>query len=258
MPLPGRGRLKSTNMDDVDANAVQALERLRTVAAEQGFDVTGIANIDQLGSIPGQRLDAFLAAQKPDTPIILAGHSQGSMHLLHLLQDRVAGKPVARRIIAVYAIGWPISVKADLPALGLPACATPDQTGCVMSWQSYAEPAEYKDVAAATDAQPGLTGTPRGDAYLCTNPLAGGATAAAAIKTNLGTLKSSADLASGEIIPGAAPARCDAKGYLLIGAGPDLGSYVLPGNNYHVYDYNLFWVNIRADVARRTKVFAAK
>ena len=105
---------------------------------------------------------------------------------------------------------------------------------------------------------PTLTGTPRGDAYLCTNPLAGGATAAAAIKTNLGTLKSSADLASGEIIPGAAPARCDAKGYLLIGAGPDLGSYVLPGNNYHVYDYNLFWVNIRADVARRTKVFAAK
>ncbi len=202
--------------------------------------------------------DAFVAAQKPEAPIILAGHSQGSMHLLHLLKDRVAGQPLAKRIVAVYAVGWPISVRADLPALGLPACTTPDQTGCVMSWQSYAEPAEYKDVAATTDAAPGLTGKPRGDAYLCTNPLSGGAAAKADIKANLGTLKSSADLTSGDIIPGAAPARCDAKGYLLIGAGPDLGSYVLPGNNYHVYDYNLFWVNIRADVARRTKAFAAK
>ena len=28
-----------------------------------------------------------------------------------------------------------------------------------------------------------------------------------------------------------------------------LGRYVLPGNNYHVYDYALFWANIRADAA---------
>jgi hypothetical protein len=51
------------------------------------------------------------------------------------------------------------------------------------------------------------------------------------------------------------PARCDAKdggrGFLLIGDPPELGNYVLPGNNYHVYDYSLFWANIRADAVRR-------
>jgi hypothetical protein len=100
--------------------------------------------------------DAFVAAQKPNTPILLAGHSQGALHLLHLLQDRITGKPLSKRVVAVYAVGWPISIKADLPAIGLPACTKPDQTGCVMSWQSYGEPADYKDVAAQQDSQPGL------------------------------------------------------------------------------------------------------
>lgn len=202
--------------------------------------------------------DAFLAAQKPNTPIILAGHSQGALHLLHLLKDRVAGTPLARRIVAAYAIGWPISIKADLPALGLPACTKADQTGCVISYQSYGEPAEYKDYAAAFDAQPSLTGQKRGDAYLCTNPLTGGAAPQAEVTANLGSVTSSADLTTGTLGPGLVGARCDAKGYLLIGNGPDMGPYVLPGKNYHVYDYGLFWANLRADAARRTKAFAAR
>lgn len=202
--------------------------------------------------------DAFLAAQKPGTPIILAGHSQGALHVLHLLKDKVAGTPLARRIVAAYAIGWPISIKADLPALGLPACTKADQTGCVISYQSYGAPAEYQDYAAAFDAQPSLTGQPRGDAYLCTNPLTGGEKPVADVKANLGTVTSSADLKTGTLGAGLVGAQCDAKGYLLIGEGPDLGPYVLPGNNYHVYDYALFWANLRADAARRTKAFAAQ
>ena len=43
----------------------------------------------------------------------------------------------------------------------------------------------------------------------------------------------------------------------MIGKGPDLGPYVLPGNNYHVFDYSLFWANVRADAARRLTAFAA-
>jgi hypothetical protein len=71
-------------------------------------------------------------------------------------------------------------------------------------------------------------------------------------------LKNSADLKTGELVSGGSPARCDDKGYLLIGEGPDLGPYVLPGNNYHVYDYSLFWANVRADAARRMAAFSAK
>ena len=62
--------------------------------------------------------DAFLAAQPKDRPIILAGHSQGALHLLRLLQDR--HEELKGRLVAAYVIGWPISTTADLPALGLP------------------------------------------------------------------------------------------------------------------------------------------
>ncbi len=66
--------------------------------------------------------DAFLAAQPKNKPIILAGHSQGALHLTTLLKNRIAGTPLARRIVAAYVIGWPISVETDLAGLGLPAC----------------------------------------------------------------------------------------------------------------------------------------
>jgi hypothetical protein len=32
---------------------------------------------------------------------------------------------------------------------------------------------------------------------------------------------------------------------------------VLPGNNYHVYDYALFWDAIRADAVRREQAWQA-
>jgi len=38
---------------------------------------------------------------------------------------------------------------------------------------------------------------------------------------------------------------------ILDGLPPQLGSFVLPGNNYHVYDYALFWGAVRADAERR-------
>ncbi len=52
-------------------------------------------------------------------------------------------------------------------------------------------------------------------------------------------------------------ARCDGRGVLLIGEPVAMGGYALPGNNYHVYDYSLFWANVRADAARRLAAFKA-
>lgn len=203
--------------------------------------------------------DHFIAQQKPETPIILAGHSQGGMHLSRLLKERVAGTPLSKRIVAAYVIGWPVPLSADLPAMGLPACAAPDQTGCILSWQSFAEPAGYGDTMALFEAAPSLTGKPRkGDAYLCSNPLTGSTGGSAPGSANLGMLKNNADFSGGTIVKPGVPARCDAKGFLLIGPGPDLGPYVMPNNNYHVYDYSLFWMNIRADVERRARAFAHK
>ena len=196
--------------------------------------------------------DAFLAQVGPDRPLILAGHSQGALHLERLLRERVAGTPLAARVVAAYVVGWPISTVTDLPRLGLPACSRVDQAGCVLSWASFAEPADPSLITDTYDATTGFTGRPRkGTPILCTNPLTGGAAPAAPASANLGTLIPSADLSTATIERGRVPARCAGRGFLLIGAPPNLGNYVLPGNNYHVYDYSLFWANVRADAGRR-------
>jgi len=197
---------------------------------------------------------AFLHAN-PQGPLILAGHSQGTQHLMRLLRDHVAGSPAAQRIAAVYAIGMPISVAADLPALGLPACARPDQSGCILSWQSYAEPADPSPVIDRYNGSKGLTGKPRRDtSMLCTNPLTGTIDGTAPAKANLGTVSNREDGKPANLVLGAVPARC-ADGLLMIGDPPDLGPYTLPGNNYHVYDYSLFWADVRADARTRLAAF---
>ena len=201
----------------------------------------------------------FLREAPAGRPIVLAAHSQGSLHLRRLLHERIKGSPEAERIVAAYVIGWPVSMTADLPALPLPACETADQAGCVLSWQSFAEPADPKQVTEVYDQSTGPGGVSRaGTAMLCTNPLTGAIGGEAPAAANRGTLIPSADFRSAEFRRAAVSARCDLRGFLLIGDNdrvPEMGPYVLPGNNYHVYDYALFWANIRADAERRVDAF---
>jgi hypothetical protein len=202
--------------------------------------------------------DQFLAEVKPNQPIILAGHSQGSLHLARLLRERVAGRPLAQRIVAAYVVGWPISVAHDLPAMGLPACADADSSNCILGWQSFAEPADPAMILTVYDATIGFDGqSRRGSRALCVNPISGVLDGEAPASANLGTVRADADFADGTIIqPGLVGAACDKdRGFLLIGTGPDLGGYLLPGNNYHVFDYPLFWSNVRADAIRRLDRF---
>ena len=203
--------------------------------------------------------DHFLAETEqnaPGRPIVLAGHSQGALHVMRLVQERIAGTPLARRVATVYLIGWPVSRDHDLPRLGLPACTAATQAGCIMSWMSFAEPADPEMMLEAWRKQPGLDGKPRGSgAILCTNPLTGTAGGSAPAAANPGTVVPNDDLSGGRLVARTVPARCDEQGLLLIGVPPEMGRYVLPGNNYHVYDVPLFWAAVRADFERRMRAW---
>jgi hypothetical protein len=198
----------------------------------------------------------FLSSIAPDTPIVLAGHSQGALHLKRLIAEEVQATPNAGRLVAAYLIGWPVSTLHDLPVMGIPACAATDQTGCVISWSSFAEPADPAVVLRAYAETPALDGDAPGNSpMLCSNPLTGLIGGSAPASANLGTLVPEDSMEKGALVPGLVPARCDKTGILLIGPPPEMGSYVLPGNNYHVYDLPLFWANTKADVIRRTSAW---
>ncbi len=196
--------------------------------------------------------EAFLAAQPAGRPLILAGHSQGSLHLLRLVAERVAGTPVAERVVAVYAVGWPVT-EADLAGLGMGACATREQAGCLLSWQSFAADADLAAILAEFADARRFSGAPVGEAaMLCRNPLTGDAEAAGP-EANLGAL------ADDGLRPRLAGARCGPRGLLLVDPPPrDFGRFVLPNGNFHAYDYSLFWANIRADAEARLGAFAGR
>ncbi|MGB3795635.1 MAG: DUF3089 domain-containing protein, partial [Alteraurantiacibacter sp.] len=199
--------------------------------------------------------DFFIDSVPEDMPIVLAGHSQGGYHVIRLLTERVKGTPMMSRVAVAYPVGMPISIETDLPALGLPACATAQQAGCVASWASFAEPADPGQYLRLYNDTPGIDGQSRADTpILCVNPVTGTLNGEADASANLGTLVPEDDLANGVLTTGSVPARCDPDtGILLIGNPPELGQYVLPGNNYHVYDIPLFWRNLQQDVVSRVR-----
>jgi hypothetical protein len=194
--------------------------------------------------------DEFLK-ENPQGPIILAGHSQGALHLERLLQEKVAGTPLSKRIVAAYVVGWPISTTSDLQALGLPPCRAPDQSGCILSWMTFGDPANPNFIFDQWTKTKGFNGGDRKQVdTLCVNPVTGTQNGVAQ-KGVGGMIVPSADLRTPTVSYDAVLAHCD-KGLLILdGPLPALGPYVLPGNNYHAYDYALFWGAIRRDAERR-------
>lgn len=203
--------------------------------------------------------DAFLEATG-DKPFIIAAHSQGSLHALAVLQHKLANHPARQQLVAAYLVGWPVSIKADLEPFGYAACDTPAATGCVASWQSFGEPADPSGVLAAYGAAPGPTGVARsGTPMVCTNPL----------NWQTGTTRVEADANLGALpfVEGGQPmaaieksltgAACDDTGILRLTLNPQgpFAQQLMPGENYHVYDYALFWANIRANAQTRVDAF---
>ena len=121
---------------------------------------------------------------------------------------------------------------------------------------SFGEPANPDLVLSSYEHSSGFLGKDRRRKdMLCVNPLTGAAGGAAPPQANPGTLVPNADLTTASLVTGQVGARCD-KGLLLVGGDiPALGPFVLPGNNYHVYDYALFWSAIRQDAERRLKAW---
>lgn len=192
----------------------------------------------------------FLKHVAADQPIILAGHSQGALHLIRLLRDHKA--ELKSRLVAAYVVGWPIDTRSDLPALGFPACTASAETGCLLSWMTFGDPPNPWLILEDWQKTKGFTGEDRRKAdILCVNPITGTEGGAAPAAANPGTLLPSADFVTASLAGGIVGAHCE-KGLLVIdGELPKLGPYVLPGNNYHVYDYALFWGAIRRDAERR-------
>jgi len=67
-------------------------------------------------------------------PIIIASHSQGTVHAIRLLQEFFDGKPLQKQLVCAYLVGYQIKKDAFK---NIPIGTTATQTGCFVGWRSF-------------------------------------------------------------------------------------------------------------------------
>lgn len=199
--------------------------------------------------------ERYLANDNHGRPFILAGHSQGALMVRRLLTERIKATPVARRLVVAYILGIGIA-EGDFAVTfaGTPPCKTGNDTGCVLSWNSFLASSDTESYRARSTAAYRAEHGDAGSLIECVNPLAlGGARQRA-----LGALPGAArDGPLQPLVPGAVQARCQ-DGVLMATVAPALELAPLPGGNMHYHDMSLYYADIRADAARRARAFVVR
>jgi hypothetical protein len=200
-----------------------------TPAAQKAFDLAY--------SDVKQAFEYYLTHFNNKRPIIIASHSQGSLHAIRLLQEFFDGKPLQKQLVCAYVVGYQIP-KTSFRSI--PLGKTADATGCVVGWRSY----QKGEIPAGVKAE--------NDNSLCVNPLTWtDKTPPASSKFNHGSLMTFNLLRK----PGPA-AEIESSSHILWVELPDnVGEKIKSTKNLHVYDYNLFWMNIRENVKTRIDAF---
>ncbi|MEN8723447.1 MAG: DUF3089 domain-containing protein [Alphaproteobacteria bacterium] len=222
--------------------------------------------------------DAFLERVGDDRPIVLAGHSQGTRHLVRLVAEKINDTRVADRVVAVYAIGSGVFQEVTTRGLSdFPVCDSPSQTGCLITWDAV-------DKAKASGREMGeglymwLDGVyqPANDPSLaCVNPLTWRAGEAGEKEDHAGMVPLDSAIFSGVFVGRPAPpvgtraqlgglmpqsvsATCAAQGLLVDVSGIGVhGKTTMPGGSLHLKDYSLFYKDIFDNAITRVNAFLA-
>ena len=199
-------------------------------------------------------------------PFMLAGHSQGAIHALRLLQEHIIATPLHERMIASYLIGG--AVPLDIKGIRPSRSAT--DTGVVIGWNTYTRSG---DPSVFMDCIPVWTGSSYvsmgGKPLLQTNPLSW--------RLNGPKVRSSRNPGSLPLpenrfkIPDLIPGVCgaDASGKVLLVDKPPVKGFAMPDTfdtpvfnprdgDYHIFDCRLFYESIRKNAVDRVKSFLNK
>jgi len=175
----------------------------------------------------------YLKNENKGRPIIIAGHSQGALHAVRLLQEFFDGKPLQKQLVCAYIPGYRIK-REDFKTI--PASEKPEQTGCFAGWRSFVKGEMPKKVE------------PEKGNSICVNPLT----------WNTSTEWASPALHKGimlgfeSIIPNTLSAGIEpATKILWVDVPEPLKAALENKKDLHIYDINLFWMNIRENVKLR-------
>jgi hypothetical protein len=169
-------------------------------------------------------------------PIIIAGHSQGSLLAEKILKEFFEHKPLARQLVVAYVPGW--SVPKDY-FNGLGMCSDSSQTGCVCSWRTLKK-----------NYLPPILKPEKGNS-LATNPLNWTTSGEyASRKLNKGSIL----FRFNKVYPKTTDGWIS-NGILYVHKPRFPWSFLFFRRNYHVGDINLYYINLRENIARRIAAY---
>ena len=173
-------------------------------------------------------------------PIIIASHSQGTLHAGRLLKEYFDGKVFKKKLVCAYIIGMPIPENYFTE---LQPCKDSLSTGCFVGWRTYKR--DYTDTNFVSKEK-----------FKCcvTNPLTWKLSDEYAPTTlNTGAVLTNFNKITKEVV--------DAQIHqnVLWTCKPKFfGNILLKQKNYHIGDINLFYTNIRSNVKTRIMMFLKK
>jgi hypothetical protein len=181
-------------------------------------------------------------------PIIIAGHSQGTYHASRLINDFFENDPVLyQKLVAAYLIGGNITqqeFKVVVP------CGNAGQTGCLVAWRTMRWGSKEKVPRKKNRNAPVFDAYGRAE---CVNPLTWKTdTVYAPASLNKGSVPKKFN----EVQPGVIDAKISPEHILWIHKPKKRGYPKV--KNCHIYDYSLFYMNIRENVRHRIGIYFGK
>ncbi|MGE4650622.1 MAG: DUF3089 domain-containing protein, partial [Myxococcota bacterium] len=218
-----------------------------------GFDRADVREraLDLAYSDVKRAFEYYLDHYDRGRPLVLAGHSQGSRFLLRLLQDFFVGSPLRERLVAAYPVGARVFMgPVERGEMAIPICEDARQTGCLVSWRSFARGAD-----PSGDIHPGELGEVE---TVCVNPISWEQDERPVpAHENLGSIPIPIFGSIPKPQPGLVGASCE-DGILWINP-PGGCRYAIAHSegNYHAYDYELFYVNVQRNARQRVDAYLA-
>jgi hypothetical protein len=178
----------------------------------------------------------YLEHNNHGRPIIIASHSQGSTHTKRLLKEFFDGKPLQKQLVVAYIVGMAIN-PADYS--NIKACSSPDETGCICAWRTFEE--NYLPPFVLNETYTSIV----------TNPLSWNN-----IYTDIHRISNTGSILYNfnKIVPEVVGAK-NYQGILWTEKPNFLGSFMLNTSNYHIADFNFYYMSIRKNAADRVKRF---
>ncbi|MGB9332632.1 MAG: DUF3089 domain-containing protein [Steroidobacteraceae bacterium] len=226
-----------------------------------GDDAQAIAAFELAYADVLRAFDYYLQHENHGRAFIIASHSQGSLHAMRLLQERIARRPLQQQLVVAYAIGY--DIPEDIERTGVPVCRSAPQTGCLVDWNTVKE-----GISDSTRVSHHLIWLDEryqhidGRSLVCVNPLNWELGGTAAAQLNLGALPTvRASEALLPPVPQLTGASCEA-GLLRVSIPlrqrHGFSNVMTLAGSYHVFDYSLFYTNIRMNVRERISAFRAQ